>query len=358
MSTFNVTVHRIEILPHPYADALELAKVGEYLAVVQKAKHFTGELVAYIPEASVVPEEIQKELGLEGKLSGSDKNRVKAIKLRGILSQGLIYPARPHWKLGDDVTEELGITKYEPVVPIHLSGQVANVGHEFAFNYDIENFKKEPHIIEKGEKVIFTEKIHGTNCRITVVPEHMSHPECGRLFVASKGHGKQGLVYKDSEENVKNVYLKIAKSLDMVNLLDSFVTEKYNAPISVWGEVFGKGIQDLNYDSPLSFRVFDVYVGIVNKGYFLNFDDLVSFCNDTKLEMVPVLYCGPFNRDVLELHTNGKETVSGKESHIREGVVIRPVMEREHNNLPMNRIQLKNISADYLLRKGEATEYT
>ena len=303
MSTFAVTVNKIEVLPHPNADLLELAKVGEYLSIVPKGKYHTGDLVAYIPEASLVPVNIQQELGVEGKLAGSAHNRVKAIRLRGILSQGLVYPARSHWNLGDDVAEELQITKYEPVIPAHLNGQVANVGHEFAFNYDIENWKKFPDIIPDGEEVIFTEKIHGTNCRMTVVPEHMSHKDCGRLFVVSKGHGKQGLAFKDNDDNLKNVYLRVAKSLDMVNRLDYWVNQ-HNAPISVWGEVYGKGVQDLHYGSETTFRVFDVYIGIANQGRFMNYKELVKFCANVRLDIVPVLYQGQLNLEDLNLHTN------------------------------------------------------
>ena len=94
MATFEAKVYRLEIEEHPNADAIELAKVGDYRSIVRKGDFKTGDLGVYIPEAAIVPDWLISELGLEGKLAGKDKNRVKAIKLRGILSQGLIYPVQ------------------------------------------------------------------------------------------------------------------------------------------------------------------------------------------------------------------------------------------------------------------------
>ena len=74
---------------HPNADALEIAQIEDYMSLVQKGVYHTGDLVVYLPEASVVPQDVIEELGLEGRLAGKTKNRVKAIKLRGVLSQGL-----------------------------------------------------------------------------------------------------------------------------------------------------------------------------------------------------------------------------------------------------------------------------
>jgi len=98
MSTFSVKVRKIEILPHPNADALELAQVDDYRCVVKKGQYKTGDLVVYIPEAAVVPEWILKQYNFwnekenKGMLAGSLGNRVKAIKLRGELSTGIILP--------------------------------------------------------------------------------------------------------------------------------------------------------------------------------------------------------------------------------------------------------------------------
>ena len=184
MAEFEAKVYKLIIEPHPNADRLELAVVGDYRSIVMKGQFKTGDLGVYIPEAAVCPDWLIAEMGLEGKLAGKQKNRVKAVKLRGILSQGLVYPVlemsvngEPRysvcgegWKnpesmndnidveVGSVVTEFLGITKYEPPIPVHMAGEVFNA-HGYTLKYDIENYKRYPEVLQDGELVIFTEKI-------------------------------------------------------------------------------------------------------------------------------------------------------------------------------------------------------
>jgi len=351
MSDFAVKVERITIEPHSNADALELAGVGDYRSIVRKGQFKTGDLVAYIPEAALVPENILEDMGLTGRLAGKQKNRVKAIKLRGVLSQGICYPARENWSEGDDVAEELGITKWEPPIPAQLAGEVWNAGGRRCIKYDVENFKRYPEVLQKDEQVVFTEKIHGTWCQLGVM-------EDDSVVVASKGLGAKGLAFKDNEKNIHNLYLRVAKHLDIVNRVRKVYKE--GTQVFVLGEIFGKGVQDLGYgsdsgkDDTLGFRVFDIYVGQPGMGWYESDATLELACVRAGLDRVPVLYRGPFSKAVMEEYTSGKETVSGKEQHIREGIVIRPVIERYDNEL--GRVQLKSVSEEYLLRKG-GTEY-
>ncbi len=363
MSTFAVTTVRVTIAPHPNADALELARIGDYCSVVRKGQFKTGDLVAYIPEQALVPEAVLESLGLVGRLAGSGKNRVKAIKLRGVLSQGICLPAHEGWDEGIDVANELGITKYEPPVPTHMSGAVYPAGLDRCMRYDIENFKRFPDVIAAGEEVIFTEKIHGTWCQLGWMPEAMAHPEHGRLVVSSKGLAAKGIaLVPDAEKNASNLYLRVARKLEISARLSRVFGEELAAgkPVFVLGEVFGRGVQDLSYgavansEDELGFRVFDIYVGVPGSGAYLGHEALSQACRALELARVPVVYRGPFARETLHEHTNGRETVSGKKLHIREGVVVRPVVERHHDKL--GRVQLKSVSAAYLLRKG-GTEY-
>lgn len=370
----------LEIEDHPDADALELAKVGGYRAVVRKGEFDNGDHAVYIPEGSIVPDYLLDRLGLTGRLAGKQKNRVKAIRLRGALSQGLLVPlirvpgeedvwVVERWfggvepaEVGDDKAEVLGIEKYVPPVPVSMAGAVWQAGQERTLGYDIENVKAWPGVFEEGEGVVMTEKVHGTFCGIGVLPGHMADPEHGNVVVFSKGLGQKGLAFDLSAEP-PNVYVRAA--------LDNGVPDKvYNTfrvelearrePVYVLGEVFGAGVQDLAYGADsrkagrLGFRVFDVHIGQRGTGQFVHDRLLGSLCDEMGLERVPVLYRGPYSDDVLAEHTDGRETVSGEEGHVREGVVVRPVVERRHPEL--GRVQLKSVSADYLLRKG-GTEY-
>jgi len=383
MATFEAKVYRLTIEEHPNADALELAVVGDYRSIVRKGQFKTGDLGVYIPEAAVLPEWVIEELGLVGKLAGKQKNRVKAVKLRGILSQGLVYPLEFREKVydvdtgvqsdchvlitdpntrsgisvieGQVVTEELGITKYEPPIPVHMAGEVFNA-HGMTLKYDIENFKKYPNVLTEGEEVIMTEKIHGTWCCFGYHPEHKdSH------IITSKGLSSQGLAFKINEANANNLYIRALNSTadsSGANVLDrAHAFFGYDQPFYVLGEVFGPGVQDLHYgvsQQAPSFRVFDIYVGEPGIGQYVDSEQLQAFCTALGVPMVPVIYAGPFSKEKMEEATNGMEVVSGEESNIREGVVIKPVKERRNEEL--GRVVLKSVSEAYLLRKG-GTEF-
>jgi hypothetical protein len=80
----------------------------------------------------------------------------------------------------------------------------------------------------------------------------------------------------------------------------------------------------------------------------------MSTCRAIGLETVPVLWHGPYSKQLVKELTDGKDNVTG--AHMREGVVIRGLLDDKY--LPdLGRIILKSVSEAYLLRKGDATEY-
>lgn len=371
MATFEAKVCRLRIEEHPNADVLELAIVGDYRCVVRKHQFVDGSLCVYIPEQSVLPQWLIEHLGLEGKLAGKNKNRVKAVKLRGILSQGLVYPVDqvdgqpfitigPRTEIdpegymllveeGQNVAEEMGIKKYEPPIPVQMQGEVFNA-RGMTIKYDVENIKKYPNVFEEGEEVIITEKLHGTWCCFGYHPNHKdSH------IITSKGLSAQGLAFYINENNKNNLYLRALDGTTIDpqgNLLDR--AHEYfglELPFYILGEVYGKGVQDLGYNAETpKFRVFDIYVGSPGEGRYMSPDEVKMFCKAYQADCVPELYRGPYSKSVVEELTSGNETVSGQEQHIREGVVIRPKEERDHPEI--GRVILKSVSEDYLLRKG------
>jgi RNA ligase (TIGR02306 family) len=350
MSNFLVPVVRIRnIEAIPNADAIELVVIGDYRSVVRKGAFQPGDRVVYLPEASVLPDALIEELGLTGKLAGAAKNRIKAIRLRGCLSQGIIYDRVPeNSNEGDCVAGILGVVKYEPQIPTHMAGDVANL-FGYPLKYDIENFKAFPEVLEESEEVEMTEKAHGTFTGIAVIPG-LGHDEMvgGDGLVYSKGLGAKGLVFKDTASNAGNVYMQVAKSLDLHAAIRRVFPDK---TVHVLGETYGAGVQDLAYGrNDKAFAAFDIWVD----GRFLGRDDFSQAVAGLGIERLPVLYRGPFSRNVMYEHTDGK-TVLGGASHIREGLVVVPVAERRDKTI--GRVILKSVSGDYLTRKGEATEF-
>jgi len=377
MAEFKAKVEAITIEPHPNADALELAVIGGYRAIVKKGQFQSGDLAVYIPEQAVLPAWLISEMGLEGRLAGKQSNRVKAIKLRGVLSQGLVYPVqafdapwefegeykgtmrisfiktrttKEHYvELGSDVTETLEIVKYEPPIPVSMQGQVFNATG-MTLKYDIENIKRYPDIIKQGEPCVITEKLHGTWCCFGY------HPDAPHEIVTSKGQSASGLAFKFVEENYKNIYVRTFKRYQ--EALDKAKSAFPGKAVYIVGEIFGRGIQDLAYgQQEPEFRVFDIYVGNPGEGSYMPPLAMIEWVPEfLGLQTVPVLYVGPIEDGAIDQYTNGKETVSGKEENIREGVVITPLIERLSPEI--GRVKLKSISEAYLLRKGDATEYT
>ena len=337
MAEFEVKTHSVIIAPHPDADRLEIARLEgqDYNCVVAKGAHKTGDTVAYIPEASIVPDPLIEEMGLTGRLAGSKHNRVKAVRLRGVLSQGLVY-AMPDRQLGDDVTDELGIVKYEPPIPRNMAGNITQAKKFIEFG--IENIKKYPDLFAEGDAVHITEKLHGSWCL-------MGRYE-GEVVVSSLGLNKKGLALAiDDENRHRNLYVQqYVKHQEIFDAMASTL----DGDFFILGEVFGSGVQDLKYGLPNpEFRVFDIW----HDGKYQEWDFIESW----KWETVPVLYKGGFDRSIVDDLTDGLTTI-GDGEHIREGVVVRGIPSKINPYTGMRNI-LKSVSADYLTRRG-GTELT
>lgn len=199
-----------------------------------------------------------------------------------------------------------------------------------------------------------TEKLHGTNCQIGYVPG-LNHDELfygGDIYVGSKGLSAKGLVMKNNEANAGNLYVRTLQAL-----LDDGLGDKVKAasearggvPIRIFGEVYGKGVQDLAYGlAAPAFAVFDIKVG----DEFIPYDDRVALAAELGLNVVPTLYEGPYDLDALIVHRDGKDTISG--TNVREGIVI---VARDGGRNPMHGRKIgKWVSPAYLERKG-GTEF-
>ncbi|MEU9311327.1 RNA ligase (ATP) [Streptomyces sp. NPDC048256] len=354
MSTLRVTAEVLTVHEHPNADALELAQVGLYRAVVAKGAYRTGEAALYIPEQSVLPTGLVEELGLTGRLAGSRSDRVKAVRLRGELSQGIV--CRPEALAdvdlalaaaeGTDFAERLGIVKWVPPIPPTMSGDVEAAPDLLPW-VDIENIQRYPGIFEPGEPVILTEKLHGSACLLTYVADE------GRVYVSSKGFGSKSLALT---EDPRNLYWRAVRGHGVPEAAARLAERLGARRIGVFAEVYGAGVQDLTYGADgrrdtLGYAVFDVSAEIDGVVRWLDAAELL----DGELPLVPRLFEGPYDSErVLEIAT-GRETVSGRALHLREGVVIRPAVER-YSPVTGGRAIAKAVSGAYLTRKG-GTEY-
>jgi RNA ligase (TIGR02306 family) len=354
MSTLRVTAEQLTVLEHPNADALELAQVGLYRAVVAKGAYRTGETALYIPEQAVLPPGLIEELGLTGRLAGGDANRVRAVRLRGELSQGIVCRPAALASVdlaaaaasGEDFAELLGITKWQPPIPTAMSGDVEAAPDLLPW-VDVENLKRFPDVFAPGEPVVVTEKVHGSCCLLTF------HADGGRVQVSSKGIGAQGLALR---EDGVNLYWRAVRAHGVPEVAARLAERLGASRVGVFGEVFGAGVQDLTYGEQgraelPGYAVFDVSAVVDGRLVWLDAAEVL----DGALPVVPELWRGPFDADRVLASAEGRETLSGRGLHVREGVVVRPRTER-HSPVLGGRAIVKAVGGGYLTRKG-GTEY-
>ena len=361
MAEFKVTVQTIdEVTAHPNADRLDVARIGGWQIVVGKGQHKAGEQVAYIPEQALILELLQKRLGVEGRLAGSKKNRVKAIKLRGVLSQGLVLPLKEGhlthpetnekkpFKVGDDVTAFLNITKYEPPVPMHIAGEMYASPLKLP-RYDVENWKSNPEAIPPGTPVLITEKLHGTLSMVVFYGEE--------VIISSKGLAAKDMALKQSDKNlyhrVITPHLSRIKSALQAQQLESLA-------FGVIGEIVGPRVQDLQYGhTKPEFYLFEVIVQPTEQSpwEYADFKAVQSLAQSIGLKAVPLIgetTCpGPNDIERANKLADGKTAIPNAD-HIREGVVLRT--PKEARNVKGERLLRKIVSGAYLTRK-KGTEH-
>jgi RNA ligase (TIGR02306 family) len=373
MSELRVTAERLEILPHPDPDVdrMEVAVVGLYQAVVPKGRYVTGDWAVYIPEGAIVPADLLAENGLTGKLAGPGLDRVKAQKFRGVLSQGLVVS--PSVLRGTDLAQAdaegvdfkdaLGIVKYVPEVPEHFQGAV-EAAPDLLRWIEIDDIKRCPSVFEPGEMVTVTEKIHGTAMivtwyadgdRIQVSSAGLAHE---RMALSRPGPGDRSNVYWDAvlHHDVHGALRHIGRVIDQPR-------------ISVHCEVYGDGVQkgmgygaDARSGAP-GIAVYDVQVsGFSGMRWWLSRRAIRQALQADgeggalRLPLVPLLFEGAYDRDWVMQLASGKEQVSGKELHIREGVVVRAMDDRDSGACDSGRAIVKVVSPDFLMSK-KGTDY-
>jgi len=320
MSSFKVEVVRIgDVRKHENADTLSITQVFNFPVIFRTGEYAGGDLAAYVPVDAVVPETPEWEF-----LGGH--RRIRAKRLRGVFSMGLLTPAPSGAGEGDDVTEVLGITKYEPPIPQEMGGECeADPG--FIPRYtDIENFLRYSDKIAPGSEVVITEKIHGANARFV--------HDGTRLWV-----GSHGQIKAPSETNM---WWRAARAAGLEEKLATV------PGLVFYGEAYGD-VQDLKYGAGRG-QVFVRFFDVLNSKdrTYLDWEEAQALLAELELPGVPVLYRGALP-DMTGLRAL-TETPSALAGNMREGIMIRPPVEQWDDEA--GRVIFKLIAEQYLLRKG------
>lgn len=336
------SIRRIsDIQPIEGADMIELAIVDGWKVVVAKnVGHKVGDMVVYCEIDSFLPIKEEFEFLRKSsfkKMGDQEGFRLRTVKLRGQVSQGLILPMSVLFEgygyrvsetllnenvalepdklvispsdmielvVGNDVTEKLGIIKYEPPIPAELAGKVKGMFPSFIRKTDEERIQNLASEYEEMKKHTYyeTEKLDGSSATFFY------------------NNGEFGVCSRNLEllETEGNTFWKVARELDLENKL-----KEYGFNLSIQGELIGEGIQGNPYkikgQTVRFFNLYDIDLQV--------YHSLSVFKETMKvlgLETVPVLRTNfklPDTIDELLKMADGKSELNP--NFDREGIVVR-----------------------------------
>jgi RNA ligase (TIGR02306 family) len=329
------------------ADNILLATCKGWTSVIKKDQFKVGDYVICITTDAVVPVELATTFGITNYLRHRKSESlycVRTIKLKGVYSECLLLPVsylnKPSKiKLGDNLSEELGIYKYEPPERIITDSQGKK--HKYHQNPNFHkytkfpNHKNVPDIFVENEQVIVSEKIHGTNARYGIVRKakitlwDKIKKFFGNKWVeyeyvygshnVEKGSDSQGFYSTD-------IWKEIADKYNIKSKLWNYVKIMYHGPESIgngfiiYGEIFGPGIQGEAYSYGLKekdIRIFDIKIS----DEYLEYDIVSDIVYDFDLLMPIWSYSYWSYNTIFENYV--KDTFIHNTKVPQEGIVVR-----------------------------------
>jgi len=307
-----------KIAPIEGAEFIEVAEVDGWRVVVKKGEYQENTLVIFCEIDSFVPNSIAPFLTPPDKFPkeylGVKGERLKSKKLRGVLSQGLILPLNIlpqndlEWTdpVGVDVSELLGIVKYDPPLPAQLAGQakgnfpslIPKTQQERIQNIKLENYYGEYEV---------TEKLEGSSCTF-YLDQDGNFEACSRNL--------------SLKEDPNNSFWKAALAYSIREKMQENNLHGY----AIQGELVGEGIQGNIYNiKGVDFYVYDVYD--TKQGKYLEPLARRSMSASLNLKHVPVIdlakYIQDMSKDDLLLYAEGKSVLNPKQE--REGCVLKSI---------------------------------
>lgn len=345
------TVNTVE--PIPGADAIERIRILGWWVVVKKGDYRPGDRLVYCEIDSLLPEWPEFEFlrpssfkpaqtdgsGAETLRAGF---RIKTVRLRGQVSQGIcfpleILPSGTPTDEGTDVTEALGVIKWEPPLPVGLSGKVKGAFPAFLPKTDETRVQVLETVIERnrGKTFAITEKLDGTS------------------FTAFIRQGEFGICSRNlwmDEADESNVLARVAVGNKLAEKLRA-ARERLGFDVAIQAEVIGPGIQKNKYASPAAMlRVFNV----LNLDAYALLDHAagLELLAAIGLESVPQLGTVVLDHTVDQLVAMAEGTSVLNPKIQREGIVFRPLVEEFDDEIG-GRLSFKAINPKFLLKYDE-----
>lgn len=345
------TVNAVE--PIPNADAIERIRVLGWWVVVKKGEFRTGDRIVYCEIDSLLPERPEFEFlrGSSFKPAQVDAAgetvlpagfRIKTVKLRGQVSQGIcfplsILPSDAPTDEGADVTARLGVLKWEPPIPVGMGGRVKGGFPGFLPKTDETRVQVLETVLQRhrGKTFYVTEKLDGSS------------------FTAFHRAGEFGICSRNlwmDESDESNILVRVATRLKLNDTLRE-ASRRRGFDVAVQAEVIGPGIQKNKYDlKEVTIRVFNV----LNVGTYqlLDHPTMLEVIAELGLESVPQLGTIVLDHSVDELVAFAEGVSQLNPRTQREGVVLRPLVEEFDLDVG-GRLSFKAINPKFLLKYDE-----
>ena len=319
-----------DLLPIENADRIELAHIEGFQCVVSKGYH-VGDKVIYIETDSICPKN-ETFAFLNG------KSHIKLQKIRGVYSQGIALEYHGDAPVGTDMTEELGIVKYEPPEqPMDTVGAFP----WYIPKTDEVRAQNIPELLTKykGIPCYATEKLDGSSCTIYRKGNHIG------VCTRKREVDKTSRMYQTAEKQGLIKFLGLKDS-------PCFYTDD-EWEFALQGEFVGPKEQGnhLHLSEPHIY-IFSLYDIAKQRYYDQDSMDLFLGLHDIA-DTVPIV--NEFNLtddiDALVRMATGNSTFG---NFPREGIVIRPIEPIEGLvGFPGNRFSFKVINPEYQIKKGE-----
>lgn len=377
------TIQKIrELRPIPNADKIEVARVLGWEVVVGKDEFKEGDWCVYVEIDSILPDLPPFEFLKDSK---NRMKRIKTVKFKGQVSQGIVFPLDVLMymckrkfgegntllplKEGFDVTEIMEVTKYEP--PEDDNNQpkpTANLrrqGHRPTFCPKTDQTRVEvlEPLIEKyrGYKFWISEKLDGSSwsayycdgkfgvCsrNLDVTKPRASLKDRIRRWISIRLFRKAEMKHKDRVDAWNRVAIKYDIEKKMRDVGKNLVLQ---------GEMVGPKIQGNKYklDEP-DVYLFDIYD--IDRGVYLDYNMLIMGAETFGMKTVPIIETGfvlDHNIDQLSQMSDGYSRL--RKETLREGVVFKPmheIIDPSFDKLHRSRVSFKVVSKKFLLKYGE-----
>ena len=350
-----------DIQPIVGADAIEVAVVGGWKVVVKKGEFNIGDLAVYFEIDSWIPTNIASFLS-KGKepreYEGVKGEKLKTIRLRGQLSQGLLIPLEAvkttipdiSLELGTDLTEALGILKWEAPISAQSAGIAKGLFPYWGRKTDEERIQNLPDYFEKYKGYGFdvTLKLDGTSCSYYAVDTDK--------FVTKKEENDERFMFGHCSRNLETKYNpdSTAWAYAIENGINTKLLEfskNTGRSIMLQGELMGPGIQgNREFFKKHSFWLFSVWD--VDAQRYLTPSERDSILEEIGLE-IPIVPTLDFSLDVFNKFKNIDEILAYAEGHsinnaVREGLVFKSV-----DVIKGQVVSFKAISNKFLLGEKE-----